>query len=672
MRLRRQVFGMLDNNLAGGILNYGQIMQTWPIEQTPFLIFAAICAAALAVQYAWLRNVKYARLPWLVWVLAILLLCLGWNMSEQAGQRELNRIQSLTLDFAQLYADEMEKRGHWKLSSTAAANDPLYLNLIQTEINWEKLNPDVSDIYTLRKLPNGKNVFIVDSETDYNHNGVYDGEREERTPIGEVYDKADEGLERAFRGEANFALVPITDRWGTWVSAYVPLHDPWGRVEGALGVDFDAHEFMSAILNAKLRVISLVALLQLVLLGASTLNSVLRAQIVERKRNEAQLLQSQKLETVGKLAGGVAHEFNSILTAIICRSELLHGDLPAGSPLSESTAEIKKAAARAATLTRQLLAYGRRQFLQPEALDLNAVLAGMENTLRHLMGEGTDLRIVPTAGLKAVNADLGQIEEVIINLAMNAADAMPNGGKLTLETANITFGEESMGRDAELKPGGYVMLAITDTGTGMSEELRSRVFEPFFTTKDIGQGTGLGLSSCYGIIKQSGGHISVYSEPGRGTTFKIYLPQVEPQTKTPIQSPAPPDLPGGTEAVLVVEDDSALREMAAVLLARLGYTVFTAADGNEALKLMQRRDIKRIDLLFTDVVMPHMTGQELSERVVALYPGVKILFTSAYTENAIVHQGVLDKGAVLLQKPFTPSDLARKLREVLDQPGAPS
>ncbi|HZL79900.1 MAG TPA: response regulator [Candidatus Limnocylindrales bacterium] len=398
----------------------------------------------------------------------------------------------------------------------------------------------------------------------------------------------------------------------------------------------------------------------------------IQRDITERKRLEAQLFQSQKMETVGKLAGGIAHEFNSILTAIICQSELLMEDLPAGSPLAKNAVEISSAAGRAATLTRQLLAYGRRQFLQPELLDLNAVLAGMASTLGHLMGRGADVRIVPAAGLKAVKADAGQLEQVIMNIAMNAADAMPNGGKLTLETANVSFDQESVGRYPELKPGDYVMLAITDTGTGMSEKVKARVFEPFFTTKGVGQGAGLGLSTCYGIIKQSGGHISVYSELARGATFKIYLPQVEPQTKIPPQRLDLPDLPRGTETILLVEDDPAMREMAATLLSRLGYTVLAAANGIEALSLKQQRDTGHIDLLFTDVVMPHMSGKELADRVQALYPHTRILFTSAYTENAIVHQGVLDPGVALLQKPFTPSALAHKLREVLDQPASGS
>ncbi len=405
--------------------------------------------------------------------------------------------------------------------------------------------------------------------------------------------------------------------------------------------------------------------------GAIVRYIAIKQDVTERKRLEARLFQSQKMETVGKLAGGIAHEFNSILTAIIGQSELLLYDLPAGSPLAEGAAEIRKSAGRAATLTRQLLAYGRKQMLQPEILDLNRVIGGMEGIFHNLLGGEVETQIVPAPGLQAVKADAGQLEQVIMNLAMNARDAMPNGGILTLETANVSFGPESVDRYPELKPGNYVRLAITDTGTGMSAEVKAHLFEPFFSTKGVGQGTGLGLSTCYGIIKQSGGHISVYSEPGRGTTFKIYLPQVESQVKPALRSLDPSELPHGTETILLVEDDPALREMAVTLLKRLGYTVLAAANGVEALSLNHRRDAGQIHLLFTDVVMPHMSGKELADRVHALYPHIKILFTSAYTENAIVHQGVLNKGVLMLQKPFTPSALAQKVREVLDRPGPP-
>jgi PAS domain S-box-containing protein len=393
--------------------------------------------------------------------------------------------------------------------------------------------------------------------------------------------------------------------------------------------------------------------------------------ITERKQLEARLFQSQKMETVGKLAGGIAHEFNSILTAIIGQSELLLGDLPADSPLVTNVSEISQAAGRAATLTRQLLAYGSKQFLRPETLDLNQVLAGMEGVFRLLMGGAVDTRIMPAPGLLAVMADAGQIEQVIMNLVINARDAMPNGGTLTLETANVFLDQEYVSHfpEFDIKAGAYVLLAISDTGIGMNAEVKAHVFEPFFTTKGVGEGTGLGLSTCYGIIKQSGGHISVYSEPARGATFKIYLPQAAPEMKPPLPHGALPELPRGTETILLVEDDSALREMAATLLRRLGYTILTAANGVEALSLKHDRTTGHVDMLFTDVVLPHMGGKELADRVRALYPHTRILFTSAFTENAIIHQGVLDKGVALLPKPFTPSMLARKVREMLDENG---
>jgi signal transduction histidine kinase/CheY-like chemotaxis protein len=390
-------------------------------------------------------------------------------------------------------------------------------------------------------------------------------------------------------------------------------------------------------------------------------------QFLERRKVEDHLVQSQKMETVGKLAGGIAHEFNSIMTAIIFQSELMLADVPSGSPASKSATEIREAANRAAALTRQLLAYGRKQFLLPEILNLNAVLKGMENMVRHLLGRDVDVRFVPAADLKMVKADAGQIEQVVVNIAMNAADVMPNGGIVTFETANVTLDQDYARRFPELKAGEYVMLAISDTGPGMGDEVKARIFEPFFTTKGVGKGTGLGLATCHGIVKQSGGHIAVYSEPGRGATFKIYLPQVEQGTAAYVPRSLPTDLPHGTETVLLVEDDPALREAAAMLLGRLGYTVLTAANGVDALKMAQQEGSGHIDLLFTDVVMPHMSGKELVDRVRILFPRTKILFASAYTGNAIVHQGALDPGAELLQKPFPPALLANKVREILDR-----
>ena len=401
----------------------------------------------------------------------------------------------------------------------------------------------------------------------------------------------------------------------------------------------------------------------------------MKKEIVERKKAEEarklienRLLESQNLKTVGRLAGGVAHEFNSILTAIIGQSELLLSDLPPDNPITNSAREIRRAADRAATLTRQLLAFGRKQILQPVVLNINRTLSDMMGTLQHLMGREVDVRITPAIGIKSVKIDPGQLEHVIVNLAMNAADAMPNGGTFTLETANVTLDENYVSPFPGLKAGGYVMLAMTDTGFGMTDEVKARIFEPFFSTKGVGQGTGLGLATTYGIIKQSNGHINVYSEVARGTTFKIYLPQYESESKLKLPRLESPVLPRGTETILMAEDDPSLLEMSSTLLRRLGYTVLTAANGIEALNLKNQKDIGHIDLLLTDVTMPHMSGKELSERIRSIYPYTKILFTSAYTENAIVHQGVLNPGVALLPKPFTPAALANRVREVLDRP----
>jgi CheY-like chemotaxis protein len=372
------------------------------------------------------------------------------------------------------------------------------------------------------------------------------------------------------------------------------------------------------------------------------------------------------MDTVGKMAGGIAHEFNSIMTAILGQCDMLLEDLPEGSESHSRADEISRAAGRVASLTRQLLAYGRKQMLKPELLDLNKVVEGMSDSLRHVIGRNAQLVFVPAPGLKAIKADAGQIEQVILNIAMNAADAMPNGGRFTVETANLELDSEYAIAIPELKPGSYVMLALSDTGSGMTEEIKSRAFDPFFTTKDVGKGTGLGLATCHGIVKQSQGHISIYSETARGTTVKIYLPQAETLKTSSPRSVLPTQLPRGTETILMVEDDPALREMTASLLRRLGYKVLCAPDGVEALKITNQQDIGHIDLLFTDIVMPQMSGIELSKRTRQVHPDSKILFTSAYTERAIANQGVLDPTIDLLPKPFSPSILAHKIRSVLD------
>ena len=385
-------------------------------------------------------------------------------------------------------------------------------------------------------------------------------------------------------------------------------------------------------------------------------------------RSEAQLSQAVKMEAVGRLAGGVAHDFNNILTAIIGYGELLLMNLDQQDPQRQDVQDILVAAERAATLTRQLLAFSRKQVLQPQRLALNRVVANMDKMLRRIIGEDIDLVTVLGPEPGTVTADPGQIEQVIMNLAVNARDAMPQGGKLTIETADADLDEAYAQNHLEAQPGPYVMLAVSDTGVGLDQEAQARIFEPFFTTKELGKGTGLGLSTVYGIVKQSGGLIWVYSEPGKGTTFKIYLPRLEAAGDLAAGlSQVPGKCEWGSETVLLVEDEDMVRHVARRILARHGYTVLEAASGDDALAI-SRENAGPIHLMLTDVVMPGMSGRETADNLKPQRPGMKVLFMSGHTENAIVHHGVLDPGTAFIQKPFKYNVLAQKIREVLDKP----
>jgi len=386
--------------------------------------------------------------------------------------------------------------------------------------------------------------------------------------------------------------------------------------------------------------------------------------VTERRLLEDQFRQAQKMEAVGRLAGGIAHDFNNLLTVITSYSELLLLDLREDDPLRGNVVEVRKAAITAATLTRQLLAFSRQQVLELRVLDLNDIVTGARKMLQRLIGEDVELVTVLAPGAWRVRADAGQVEQVIMNLAVNARDAMPNGGTLTLETANVEFDEEYLREHFGAKPGRYVMLAVSDTGVGMSEKTKSRIFEPFFTTKEAGKGTGLGLATVYGIVKQSRGFIWVYSEEDRGSTFKIYLPMAEGDQQ--IAAPKPRAAIGrGSETVLLVEDSAAVRTAVRQALERQGYTVVEAPGGATAVALAESYR-KPIDLLLTDVVMPEMSGRELAERLQGARPGLSVLFMSGYTDDAVVRRGVLERGTAYIQKPFSPEDLSRKVREVLD------
>ena len=392
----------------------------------------------------------------------------------------------------------------------------------------------------------------------------------------------------------------------------------------------------------------------------------LGADVTEHKRLEEQFLQAQKMESIGRLAGGVAHDFNNLLTVINLYSDMALRSLEPDNPLRQDLEEIHKAGDRAAQLTRQLLAFSRRQVLEMHTLNLNEVLESLAKMLPRLIGEDVTLEMKPAPDLGNVRADPGQIEQVAVNLAVNARDAMPEGGRLTIETNNVTLDQAFVRQHMGAAAGEYVMLAISDTGLGMTDEVKEHLFEPFFTTKGLGKGTGLGLATMYGIVKQHQGHIWVYSEPGLGSTFKIYLPRVEEELATLSRADEAATLPRGSETVLVVEDEPAVRGVAVRVLSGLGYRVLEASHGAEALQVAATCG-QAIHLLLTDVVMPEMNGKALSEQLTVLYPGLKVLFVSGYTDETIAHRGVLDEGVAFLQKPFTPARLARKVREVLDK-----
>ncbi|MGH7164566.1 MAG: ATP-binding protein [Nitrospiraceae bacterium] len=390
------------------------------------------------------------------------------------------------------------------------------------------------------------------------------------------------------------------------------------------------------------------------------------ADITERKQLEDQLLQSQKMEAVGRLAGGIAHDFNNLLTTINGYADLMLMRMPQTNPIRQQIEEVKKAGQRAASLTRQLLAFSRKQMLELKVLDLNALVTDMEPMLRRLIGEDIQLALVRAPSLGRIKADPTQMEQVILNLAINARDAMSGGGRLTIDTAEVQRDATSAPGPADLAPGTFVMLTVSDTGCGMDAATQARIFEPFFTTKEQGKGTGLGLAMVHGIVRQSGGQIEVSSVPGRGATFRIYLPRVEEASATPQPSAVPAALPEGSETVLLVEDEEMVRSFVRHILQQQGYQVLTATNGEEGLQISKGYQ-GRIDILLTDVVMPGMSGREMADRLTAQRPGLKVLFMSGYTESAIVHHGVMDPGVAFLPKPFTGDTLAHKLSEMLKE-----
>ncbi len=447
--------------------------------------------------------------------------------------------------------------------------------------------------------------------------------------LGEILPPGHPGLEHhqcALDG-GRVTIAETEWRGRRYESVVQPFRDQEGRVAGCLGVAVD---------------------------------------ITERKELQDQLRQAQKMEAVGRLAGGVAHDFNNLLTVISGYSSFLLESLPEGSSLRAYAEQVSQAATRAAQLTAQLLAFGRKQMLQPRVLDVNTLVRDAETMLRRLIGEDVVLVTSLQPRIGCVLADPGQVYQVVLNLVVNARDAMPRGGQIAISTANVTIGEDEATHQMEMKPGEYVLLAVSDTGHGMSRETLAHMFEPFFTTKEVGKGTGLGLSTAYGIVKQSGGHIAVESEPGRGSTFRVYLPRAEGQTdrETAVET----ERARGSETVLLVEDDELVRQFARSALEQAGYRVIEAANGQEAVRRLQNGT--HVDLVLTDIVMPEMGGRELGEHVGRLRPGVPVVYLSGYDEEAIPREEAVSSGAVFLRKPFKAHDLAARVRETLDKRAA--
>jgi PAS domain S-box-containing protein len=459
---------------------------------------------------------------------------------------------------------------------------------------------------------------------------------------------------------------PIQTPHGTrWLhTRKIPISDAEGRAAHLLGISIDITEQREAELMKQNQFER----------QAERHSAELKQQIEERVRAEAalarseeQFRQAQKMEAIGRLAGGIAHDFNNLLSVILSYSQLALHSVHDNDVLQGELEQILLAGQRAAELTRQLLAFSRQQVLQPRTLDLGEVVRGMERLLRRLLGEDVELAIGTSPQLGSVRADRSQIEQVVMNLVVNARDAMPTGGKLTIETANVDLDELYVASHLGAVVGPHVMIAVADTGTGMNREIITRIFEPFFTTKEPGKGTGLGLSTVLGIVQQSGGSIWVYSEPGHGAVFKVYLPtvaDVDDSQRSPIS--VPPRTLHGAETILLVEDEEQVRTLAAAVLRRIGYRVLEASVPSQALALASRHP-GTIDLLLTDVVMPEMGGRSLAEMLVARRPGLRVLFMSGYTDDAIVRHGVLESGVAFLQKPLTPDVLALRVRQALDR-----
>lgn len=762
-----------------------------------YLIFVASALVAFGALHCIMRRLG-ARVFGGVWLLLGVILAGGWFFVNYSGARERQRIETMVGGMAPTYAQSIAFMGHARIGLETPPDDAAYLAMIEAQKRWLQANPMAHDIYTMRKLPDGRNVFIVDSETDYDRNGQYEGEREARTKIGEVYEEEEPGLERAFAGETNFNELPTTDRWGTWVSTWTPVFDADGKIEAVLGVDFDATSWIGRIASARRTRILGLAVLLVVMAGSILAIGVLRADIAKRKAVEEnlrqsqqklasradqsplamiewdcdlrvtdwnaaaekllgytkaeaqgtagliarlapesvrvdietllregaiqkkaataspsteiaakdgrcipcewfhaplmdgagkiigvtslcediterhrlgeQLRQAQKMDAVGQLAGGIAHDFNNLLCVIQGYTDLVRTNPDATPEILSDLDQIAAGADRAADLTRQLLTFSRRQVFQPKEVHLDEVVNGVMKMLCRVLGEPISLATHFGPKLPAVRGDAGMIEQVLLNLTVNARDAMPKGGRLVMTTSARTVTDTEAAQHPDVTAGPFICLEVADSGCGIPPENLPHIFEPFFTTKEVGCGTGLGLATVYGIIQQHKGWIEVDSERGRGTTFRIFLPAVTAPAGAPAEAGAD-DQPvrGGSETILLVEDESPVRDFVSRVLRQNGYEVLSAGSGGEALDVWERNR-GRIDLVLTDMVMPEgMSGPELARRLQSDTEDVKVIYTSGYSTDFIGRNVTLIPGVNFIQKPFQTQQLVRTVRDYLDQ-----
>jgi PAS domain S-box-containing protein len=764
-------------------------------SQGDYLLFTAAALIAVGVVHFLIWRFRpFMRFPWQLWLATLLVLLFGGMIVQRAGEIARDKIVALVSGMAPTYASELERMGHVHITEATPPDDPLYLQMIQAQIRWEKLNPYARDIYTFRKRADGTNILVVDSETDYDHNGDFKGTNEMRTPIGKVYLEPLKGLELAFEGDANFDSDVYHDEWGTWVSDFVPMRDANGKVEAVLGVDFDAKDWLATIAQARRTAMLGLALFLVLMLGSGTGIALQRANvyrrgddmrrvreseqrlrltirqmplgfieldidghvrrwnpaaerilgytaeeangrkmiplivapsaarhvddvwsnllrniggghsinenvtkdgrvilcewfnapligpngkviavftifqdITERVNLEKQLQRSERLSAVGQLSAGVAHDFNNILTIITGYAGLLISGENVPAEFKGDLLHIEDAALRAASLTRQLLAFSRQQAMFPRTLVLNKVVQDIGAMLSRLISVAVKFKLDVARPVPPIEADPAMIEQVVTNLVLNARDAMENGGELTVSVAVAQVGKEALPASSNFQPGPFVRLTVRDTGAGIPAENISRIFEPFFTTKPTGKGTGLGLSVVHGIVQQHGGWITVESKPGQGSAFHVFFPPsgkpapIENKTEAP--EPFSPHItPQTGQTILLAEDEEHVRELACHILEGAGYIVLPAADGRQALEIWAKFH-DQIDLLLTDMVMPNgVSGRELSERLLAERASLPVIYTSGYSIDMTAPGFCESDQMLFLPKPYQAQQLVDAVR----------